>query len=74
MGVVHSDGAAAANLDLSRRRASSVLRYLTRKGTAPDRLAAEGYGATRPIAPNTTPDDRAENRRVEFTILELAPE
>jgi outer membrane protein OmpA-like peptidoglycan-associated protein len=67
----HTDnvGAAAYNKDLSARRAASVVRYLTGKGVAAERLAAAGYGFERPIATNETALGRAKNRRVEFTIL-----
>jgi OOP family OmpA-OmpF porin len=68
----HTDdvGSAAFNLDLSRRRAQSVVKYLVDKAIEPRRLQAEGFGEERPIAPNTTPLGRARNRRVEFTVVE----
>jgi len=70
----HTDnvGGQAYNLDLSRRRARSVVRALVQRGVAEGRLAPEGYGFERPVAPNTTPLGRAKNRRVEFTLLEQA--
>jgi outer membrane protein OmpA-like peptidoglycan-associated protein len=68
----HTDnrGAAAMNLDLSKRRAASVLTYLTQHGTEQARLESEGYGLTRPIESNDTEEGRLSNRRVEFKILE----
>lgn len=75
----HTDsvGSFDYNIDLSRRRAESTVRYLINKGIAPDRLTAKGYGETQPIARNTNPDGtdnpagRAKNRRTEFKILEV---
>jgi outer membrane protein OmpA-like peptidoglycan-associated protein len=68
----HTDSRASAeyNLDLSQRRAASVMRYLVERGVDPRRLEARGYGLSRPIADNETEEGRALNRRVEFTILE----
>jgi outer membrane protein OmpA-like peptidoglycan-associated protein len=40
------------------------------KGIDPGRLKAEGHGESIPVAPNNTPEGRAENRRVEFKIAE----
>jgi outer membrane protein OmpA-like peptidoglycan-associated protein len=68
----HTDnrGAAAMNLDLSKRRAASVRTYLTQHGVEEGRLESEGYGLTRPIESNDTEEGRLANRRVEFKILE----
>ncbi|MBN1335167.1 MAG: OmpA family protein, partial [Deltaproteobacteria bacterium] len=57
------------NLELSQRRAESVMAYLVRSGIAPERLVGRGYGETRPLQPGTTEEARAMNRRVEFHIL-----
>jgi outer membrane protein OmpA-like peptidoglycan-associated protein len=65
----HTDniGDAAFNQDLSNRRAAAVKDALvTRYGIAPGRLTTSGYGASRPIEPNTTLEGRARNRRVEL--------
>lgn len=68
----HTDnvGQAPANLDLSKRRAEAVKTYLvgTLKVDA-SRLEATGYGSTKPAAPNTTPEGRQTNRRVELVKL-----
>lgn len=66
----HTDdvGGDAHNMDLSWRRARAVRDWLINAGIAPYRLAAAGYGKTRPIASNATPDGRAQNRRVQFVI------
>ncbi|MDZ7263618.1 MAG: OmpA family protein [candidate division KSB1 bacterium] len=65
-GYTDSQGAAAANQKLSERRANTVLQYLIANGIEPTRLKAVGYGEKDPIAPNNTPEGRAQNRRIEF--------
>jgi len=68
----HTDnvGTAQYNKGLSNRRAASVMRYLTSKGIDTSRLTSFGYGFDRPIVPNTTPQNRALNRRVQFVRTE----
>lgn len=68
----HTDdqGPEAYNADLSDRRAHSVRRFLIEHGLSEDRVEALGLGESRPIAPNTTEDGRATNRRVEVVIVE----
>ncbi len=68
----HTDnrGAAAMNLDLSKRRAASVRVWLTDHGIGAERLSSEGYGMTRPIDTNDTDAGRQANRRVEFKIVQ----
>ncbi len=69
-GHTDSSGDAAKNLDLSKRRAQSVMQALVSQyGIAADRLTAEGFGASKPATSNDTPQGRAENRRVEFVKL-----
>ncbi len=59
------------NMRLSQKRAEAVKRVLVEKfGIDPDRIVAKGYGYTRPIAPNDTPEGRAKNRRVEIVVIE----
>lgn len=68
----HTDdrGSDDHNLDLSRRRAASVVRFLVeRHGIAAERLSSEGYGESHPIADNRTSEGRARNRRVVFQIV-----
>jgi outer membrane protein OmpA-like peptidoglycan-associated protein len=62
------------NLDLSTRRAASVVRYLAAHNIDPARLSSEGHGETEPIASNKTAEGRAQNRRVEFQIVEQSGE
>ncbi len=69
-GHTDSDGPDDYNLALSDRRAKSVMRYLIDKGVAQDRLKAKGFGETQPIASNDTEEGKAQNRRVEFNIVD----
>lgn len=68
----HTDnvGSAAANQKLSEQRAKAVYDYLVKHGIASDRLSYKGYGQSEPVADNSTPEGRRENRRTVFTILE----
>jgi len=66
----HTDniGAPAYNQDLSERRAEAVRQSLVKDFTVPaGQLTAKGYGLTRPVESNATPEGRAHNRRVELT-------
>lgn len=67
----HTDpaGDPQANRLLSQQRADAVRQYLIGRGVQAWRLMAVGYGSERPRFPNTTPQGRAQNRRVEFTPL-----
>lgn len=67
----HTDnvGDPAANKTLSQQRAVAVVNYLVGKGISAGRMRAVGYGDTKPAAPNDTPENRAKNRRTEFTIV-----
>ncbi len=66
----HTDnrGGEAANQKLSERRAASVVRWLTTRGIAKERLESHGFGQSMPIDSNSTEDGRKNNRRVEFHI------
>ena len=57
-----------SNLELSQKRAEAVMQFLISHGVRPDLLSAKGYGEADPVAPNTTPGGRAQNRRVEITL------
>jgi len=65
-GHTDSVGSAAYNQKLSERRAQAVKRYLVRQGIESNRISAEGYGKSRPIASNDTDEGRAQNRRAEI--------
>lgn len=57
-----------SNWELSAARATSVLRLFLQCGYDPKKLSAAGCGPYRPIAPNTTPEGKAKNRRIEIVI------
>lgn len=71
-GHTDSDGSASYNQGLSERRAASVLDYLVRKGVPANTLTTIGYGEENPIVPNTSAANKAQNRRIEFTVLGAA--
>jgi outer membrane protein OmpA-like peptidoglycan-associated protein len=70
----HADatGNAQFNQTLSENRAHAVASYLMQHGVDPKRIEAIGFGSTRPIASNATPEGRAQNRRVEILLIPLA--
>ena len=68
-GHTDSDGSEDYNIDLSRRRALAVHRFLLQNGIASRRLRVKGAGEGRPVASNETEEGRAQNRRVEITVL-----
>jgi outer membrane protein OmpA-like peptidoglycan-associated protein len=68
-GHTDSTGARAYNMTLSERRAGSVVSYLSGRGIARERMIAVGAGPDHPVDTNATPEGRAQNRRVEITIV-----
>ncbi len=68
-GHTDNQGVAKANLDLSKRRAAAVKKFLASKGIADTRLISEGFGQTKPVADNKTPEGRQRNRRVEMKVI-----
>ena len=68
----HTDnrGKAAYNVELSDRRARSVMKWLVEHGVAQERLEAQGFGPQKPIADNGTAKGRVKNRRVDFVIVD----
>lgn len=67
----HTDnvGKAEDNLVLSNNRAQAVVKYLVAHGIEQQRLSFKGYGATQPVADNTTEEGRAKNRRTELKVI-----
>ncbi|MEP1443266.1 MAG: OmpA family protein, partial [Hyphomicrobiales bacterium] len=69
-GHTDSDGSEAFNQRLSEARAKSVVTYLVNAGVSEDRLNAVGYGETRPVVVNDSKENKAQNRRIEFSLIE----
>ncbi len=69
-GHTDNQGAPDYNQKLSERRAKSVVDYLLSKSVSPERVSWKGYGESQPVAPNSSPEGRAMNRRTELKILE----
>ena len=67
----HTDnvGKPAANMTLSKKRASALKAFLINQGVESKRIETEWFGQTKPIAPNKTIEGRQKNRRVEMTII-----
>jgi OOP family OmpA-OmpF porin len=68
-GHTDSDGSDSANLILSQDRADAVKQYLiSNMGLDAERISSIGYGETRPVASNQTPEGKARNRRIDMII------
>jgi len=67
----HTDniGSKKYNQKLSQQRVNSIIKYLIEMGIDSKRLSGKGYGETQPLVSNNTPENRARNRRVEFTFF-----
>lgn len=65
-GHTDSDGDNDLNQKLSEDRAETVMNQLISMGISKDRLSYRGYGESKPVAPNDSPEGKASNRRVEF--------
>jgi chemotaxis protein MotB len=67
----HTDdvGADDMNWTLSLNRAKSVAQYMIEKGMPAERLSAAGYGKFQPVAPNDSPEGKAQNRRIEIALV-----
>ncbi len=60
----------ASNWELSSARATAVVKFLVAKGVGPDHLAAAGFGEFQPLAPGSSEDAKAQNRRIELKLTE----
>ena len=68
-GHTDNSGAATHNLTLSQQRADAVKTQLVNMGIDASRLTTKGFGDTKPLGENTTPEGKANNRRVEFVKM-----
>ncbi len=68
-GHTDSDGSADLNQKLSEARAKAVMDQMIKMGIAANRLTSTGHGQSTPIAPNNSPEGKAQNRRVEFVKI-----
>ena len=68
-GYTDSTGNDAHNQELSQKRANAVAQYLIAQGVSSNRIIANGFGSSNPIASNSTQEGRLQNRRVEIKIL-----
>jgi outer membrane protein OmpA-like peptidoglycan-associated protein len=68
-GHTDNSGKPADNITLSENRAKAVTTYLIARGIATIRLSSKGWGDTKPVADNSTPEGRAKNRRTELTVI-----
>lgn len=68
-GHTDAQGGDAINQPLSEARARRVRDELIARGIAPERLTAQGFGSTRPVADDATAEGRAQNRRIDFVIV-----
>ena len=74
IGYTDDTGNDSINNPLSVNRAASTRAYLVSQGIASNRISIDGRGASEPVAPNTSPENRAKNRRVEIFVKEAQPQ
>jgi OmpA-OmpF porin, OOP family len=69
--AAHTDnsGSHDDNMELSGRRAQTVVEVLKDKGVPESMLQAKGFGETKPLVPNTSEENKRKNRRVEFIVV-----
>jgi chemotaxis protein MotB len=65
-GLMHQG--VTTNQQLSEKRADAVMQYLVSQGVKPDMISAKGWGDANPVASNSSPKGREQNRRVEITL------
>jgi chemotaxis protein MotB len=69
IGPALRQGGVTSNQELSQKRAEAVMQYLISQGVKPDLVSAQGFGDASPVAPNDTAQGRAQNRRVELSLV-----
>jgi len=74
IGYTDDTGNDSINNPLSVNRAASTRAYLVNQGIASNRISIDGRGSAEPVAPNTSPENRAKNRRVEIFVKEPQPQ
>lgn len=69
--AAHTDnqGTALGNYAVTQERAEVIRNYLLAQGVSANQVVAKGYGATRPLVENNTPEQHQQNRRIEITVL-----
>jgi len=67
-GHTDNEGDDKLNLKLSENRAKNVVEFMIAQGISKERLSYKGYGETKPLFPNNTPENRMKNRRIEFKV------
>jgi len=67
-GHTDSDGSEVYNQALSERRATTVAAYLADQNVSRANITAKGFGETRPVATNATPEGKSQNRRIDFVV------
>ena len=65
----HCSGGVTSNEELSQKRADAVMQFLISQGVKPDLVSAKGFGEADPVATNNTAQGRAQNRRVELSLV-----
>jgi len=68
-GHTDSVGSLELNNQLSKQRAQAVINHLTERGLEASQFEAAGYGPSQPVGDNATHEGRAENRRIEFKLI-----
>lgn len=71
-GHTDSIGSDEANMKLSQERADAVRNFLVEEGIDANKIKAVGRGEQSPLVPNTSPENRANNRRVEIIVRDEA--
>jgi len=69
-GHTDSDGSEVYNQRLSEARANTVVAYLSENEVAVNRMTATGFGEANPVGDNSTPEGKAQNRRIEFVVTQ----